>query len=64
MLPTTAITNAISDHYTCTVAGTSGATPPTWSDQPGSLVTDNTITWTTNVIRNRVAYPNVCRPTG
>jgi len=31
--------------FQCTVAGTSGATEPSWATDIGSYVTDNTVTW-------------------
>ncbi len=33
-------------YYTCTVAGTSGAAPPTWPITLGGQVTDGTVIWT------------------
>lgn len=38
--------------YECTVAGTSGATEPTWPTTEGDTVTDGTVTW------QAVAEPN------
>jgi len=42
ILPTTSDTH----FYICTVAGTTGATEPTWSKTTGTTTTDNTVTWT------------------
>jgi len=42
VLPTTSDTH----FYICTVAGTTGATEPTWSKTTGTTTTDNTVTWT------------------
>src|SRR5512133_687580 len=35
--------------YECTVAGTSGATEPTWPANPGDTVADGTVVWTLRV---------------
>ncbi len=37
-------------YYTCTVAGTSGYTQPSWPTSNGATVTDGGVTWTANQI--------------
>ena len=37
-------------YYTCTTAGTTGGSEPTWNTTPGGTTTDNDIVWTTIVI--------------
>lgn len=52
--------------YICTVAGTVGATAPTWTPGLGALVTDNTVTWRCHAydcaLAGKIAEQNTSTP--
>ena len=45
--------------YKCTVAGTTGASEPTWPTGTGETVVDGTVTWTEDGFTGNVLYSNV-----